>query len=102
MHKVDWNYEVAICGWGLQTKGLTTLKSPKSPYFFHFWEKRKSFLNRTLGLRKSFFNQTTYVLKKSFINRDSFLNRAFLNQERMCICRIVDMYYKFNIQPNDS
>ena len=36
--------------------------------------------------RKSFLNQTTYVLKnrllqQSFLNRDSFLNRAFLNQE---------------------
>jgi hypothetical protein len=38
------------------------LKLPKSPYFFHFLEK-KSFLNRTLDLRKSFLNQTTYVLK---------------------------------------
>ena len=38
------------------------LKLPKSPNFFHFLEK-KSFLNRTLGLRKSFLNQTTYVLK---------------------------------------
>ena len=61
------------------------LKLPKSPYFFHFLEK-KSFLNRTLGLKKSFLNQTTYVLKnrlypQSFLNRDSFLNRAFLNRD---------------------
>ena len=55
------------------------LKFPKSPYFFHFFGK-KSFLNQTLGLRKSFLNKTTYVLKnKSFLNRDSFLNQAFLN-----------------------
>ena len=38
------------------------LKSPESPCFFHFLEK-KSFLNGTLGLRKSFLKQTTYVLK---------------------------------------
>ena len=32
------------------------LKSSKSPYFSTFWEK-------ILGLRKSFLNQTSYVLK---------------------------------------
>jgi hypothetical protein len=41
--------------------------------------------NFALGLRKSFLNQTTYVLKnqllqQSFLNRDSFLNPAFLDQ----------------------
>ena len=47
----------------------------------------KVFLSyRTLGLKKSFLNQKTYVLKnrlyqQSFLNRDSFLNRAFLNRD---------------------
>ena len=36
--------------------------------------------------KKSFLNQTTYVLKnrlhqQSFLNRDSFLNQAFLNRD---------------------
>ena len=61
------------------------LKLSKSPYFFHFLEK-KSFLNQTRVLRKSFLNQATYVLKnrlypQSFLNRDSFLNQAFLNRD---------------------
>ena len=34
----------------------------KKSLFFHFLRK-KSFLNRTLGLSKFFLNQTTYVLK---------------------------------------
>ena len=38
------------------------LKLSKSPYFFNI-SKKFSLLNRTLGLRKSFLNQTTYVLK---------------------------------------
>ena len=38
------------------------LKLSKSPYHFYIFRKF-SFLNRTLGLRKSFLNQTTYVLK---------------------------------------
>ena len=42
--------------------------------------------NFALGLRKSFLNQTTYLLKnrlyqQSFLNRDSFLNQAFLNRD---------------------
>jgi hypothetical protein len=38
------------------------LKLSKSSYFFNIFGNF-SFLNRTLGLRKSFLNQTTYVLK---------------------------------------
>ena len=37
-------------------------KIAKKSLFFPLLGK-KSFLNRTLGLRKSFLNQTTYVLK---------------------------------------
>ena len=60
------------------------LKLPKSPYFFHFLGK--IFLKSKLGLKKSFLNQTTYVLKnrlypQSFLNQDSFLNQAFLNRD---------------------
>ena len=38
------------------------LKLSKSPYFFNIFGNF-SFLNQTLGLRKSFLIQTTYVLK---------------------------------------
>ena len=49
-------------------------KITKKPLFFPLFGK------------KSFLNQTTYVLKNrlyqpSFLNRDSFLNQAFLNQD---------------------
>ena len=45
-----------------------------------------SFLNRTLGLRKSLLNQTTYVQKnrlcqQSFLNRNFFLTQAFLYRD---------------------
>ena len=57
------------------------------------------FLNRILGLRQSFSNQTTYLLKNQlwqqiFLNWDSFLNRAFLNQDwTACIsCKISYVY----------
>ena len=71
------------------------LKSPKSHYFFHFWEK--CFLKQTLGLRKSFLNQTTYVLKnwfypQSFLNRDSFFNQAFLNRDSTVIFFSIRFY----------
>ena len=54
-------------------------KIVKKSLFFPLYGKN-SFLNRILGLRKSFFNQRTYALKnrlyqQSFLNRDSFLNR---------------------------
>ena len=44
------------------------------------------FLKSNIRSKKSFLNQTTYVLKnrlhqQSFLNRDSFLNRAFLNRD---------------------
>ena len=51
----------------------------------HLSKEKISFVNRTLGFRKSFLNQT-YVLKflllqQSFLNQDSFLIRSFLNQD---------------------
>ena len=60
-------------------------KIVKKSLFFNIF-RNFSFLNRTLGLRKSFLNHTTYVLKnrlyqQSFLNRDSFLNQAFLNRD---------------------
>jgi len=75
-----WNIEPKI-----EKKNDKTLKLPRSPYFFDFFEK-KTFSNQTLGLRKSLLNQTTYAQKnllqqQPFLNRDSFLNRAFLNQD---------------------
>ena len=83
---MNWIVEYQTNCWKEIEKTLKfAVKLPKTPYFFHFLEK-KSFLNQTLGLRKSFLNQTTYVLKnrlhlQSSLNRDSFLNWAFLNRE---------------------
>ena len=58
------------------------LKSPlncqKVPIFQHFW--KFFFLKSNLGLRKSFLNQTTYVLKNR-LYQQSFLNQAFLNRD---------------------
>ena len=66
------------------------LKSSKRPHLFNIF-KTFCFLNRTLGLRKSFLNQTTYLLK----NRDSFLNQAFLNRDStVMICPFVQSIFK--------
>ena len=47
--------------WGKNPKNCSEI-TKKSLYFPLF--EKKSFLNRTLGLRKAFLNQTTYVLNK--------------------------------------
>ena len=64
------------------------LKSPKSPYFFRFLEKKSFEQNLTLGLRKSFLNQTTYVLSvvaKIFLNSRFFLISGFYKSRVYCI-----------------
>ena len=84
----------------IKVRKIGSMKKKCQNLIFFFWNCSKivkkslffnifrifSFLNRTLGLRKSFLNRTTYVLKnrlyqQSFLNRDSFLNRAFLNRD---------------------
>ena len=51
-------------------------KITKKSLFFPLFGK-KSFLNRILGLRKSFLNQTPYVLKKSVV-ATIFLKSGFV------------------------
>ena len=67
----------------LKKKTKNCSKIAKKSLFFNNFGNF-SFLNQTLGLRKS------------FLNRDSFLNRAFLNQDSTVY--IADMTY-VNVLP---
>ena len=69
----------------------TLLKIVKKHPIFLNISVKFSFLNRTLGLRKSLIIQTTYVLKiwlfqQFSLNRDFFLNHSFFNRDSSVLC----------------
>ena len=70
----------------------------KSLFFPLFW--KKSFLNRTLGLIKSFWNQTTYVCAKISVVTTSFLKSRFFLKSSFHCSRMHIFAYQITLQRN--